>query len=204
MDNGNTEEIDKKAQKLSLREKTDLELVEMIVREEHEVDEAFDEIYHRYKNLVFKTIFYSVRDRTDCEDIFQNTFLQVYRSLKSFRRNAEFRTWLMAVCNNLIKTHHRQNFRKGRLIERYGRESPSEFTPDYAEEIHQDAMMAKLREEINKLPEEFRTAYVLRTVQDFSPVETARALKISERMVRKRVEKAEKILREKMKETGSV
>ena len=72
---------------------------------------AFDELVRRYRNDVFALSYHFVRNREEAWDISQEVFIKAYRSLKWFRGDASFKTWIMRITANHCKDH----FKKRRL-----------------------------------------------------------------------------------------
>lgn len=61
---------------------------------------AFSEIVSRYKNKIFNIVFRVVENREDAEDLTQEVFIKVFKSIDKFREQAEFSTWLYRVAYN--------------------------------------------------------------------------------------------------------
>ncbi len=73
-------------------------------------DEAFDVLVERYQNKLFTTIFLIVKDRGLAEDILQDVFTKVIKTLNSDRYNEEgkFQPWVMRIAHNLAIDHFRK------------------------------------------------------------------------------------------------
>lgn len=85
-------------------ELTDEELVEQI-RQGHQ--EAYRELVERHKSYVFTLIYRMVNHRETAEDLSQDVFLKVYKTILHFRGEAKFTTWLYRLTVNLISDYHR-------------------------------------------------------------------------------------------------
>lgn len=72
---------------------------------------AFDSLYHRHAKAVYNRVRYVIPE-TDVEDITQEVFLAVLRSLPTFRGEAQFGTWLRTLTNNKIAEYYRRRSRK--------------------------------------------------------------------------------------------
>jgi RNA polymerase sigma-70 factor (ECF subfamily) len=68
---------------------------------------AFNLLYERYLNVVYQRVRYSI-PQADVEDVTQETFIAVIRSLKEFRYEAKFRTWLHAILGRKIADYYRR------------------------------------------------------------------------------------------------
>src|SRR5579863_7008034 len=69
--------------------------------------EAFRQIYERHRGDVARLVYRMLGARADFEDVIQEVFVQVYRSLKDFRGQAKFTTWLHRVTVNVVLMHRR-------------------------------------------------------------------------------------------------
>src|SRR6188768_2872714 len=71
---------------------------------------AITEIIHRYKQKIFSSIFFLVRDRELSEDIFQDTFIKIITSVRDGRYNEQgkFLPWALRIAHNLVIDHFRR------------------------------------------------------------------------------------------------
>ena len=68
---------------------------------------AFRELYERHRAVVARLVFRMLSGRGDVEDVIQEVFFQVHRSLKDFRGQSKFSTWLHRVTVNVVLMHRR-------------------------------------------------------------------------------------------------
>src|SRR5579864_461073 len=68
---------------------------------------AFRQIYERHRNDVARLVYRMIGPRSDLEDVIQEVFVQVYKSLKDFRGQSKFSTWLHRVTVNVVLMHRR-------------------------------------------------------------------------------------------------
>jgi RNA polymerase sigma-70 factor, ECF subfamily len=73
---------------------------------------AFDRLYHLTRDDAAKTLFHLVGRRTDVEDLLQETYLKLLKSVRSFRGESKFRTFLYRVCANVALSHLRWRRRR--------------------------------------------------------------------------------------------
>ena len=73
---------------------------------------AFEEIVHRYKDPLVNFIYNYVGNRTEAEDIVQETFLRVFKNKHLYRSIAKFSTWIYTIASNLAKTELRRRKRR--------------------------------------------------------------------------------------------
>ena len=169
-------------------------------------DTAFETIVGRYPARVYRLACRLTSD-TDAPDILQETFLQVYRHLSSFRGESRFATWLYRIASNAALMHRRARARRpaesleGFLprFDAQGRHvaSPAQLSvASRADELLDRQFLAgKARDVMTRLPDLYRDAFVLRDLEDMSTAEVAQALGVDPATVRQRVHRARLMLR---------
>jgi len=169
-------------------------------------DRAFEEIVARYERRVFR-VACRLTSETDAPDVLQNTFLQVYRNLPSFRGESRFATWLYRIATNAALMVRRARTRKPA-------ESLDAFMPRFDEHgmhadlpaqlqvasradelIDRQALVEKARAAIARLPDVYRDAFVLRDLEEMSTTDVAQVLGVEPATVRQRVHRARLLLR---------
>jgi len=169
-------------------------------------DPAFEEIVRRYQGRIFRLACRLTSD-TDAPDVLQETFLQVYRHLPSFRGDSQFGTWLYRIATNAALMHRRTRARRPAesletFLPQFDAEGMHAATPaellvaSRAEEILDRRFLAeKAREGIARLPDRYRDAFVLRDLEEMSTSDVSRMLGVDPATVRQRVHRARLMLR---------
>ena len=169
-------------------------------------DSAFEAIVERYQARVFRLACRLTSD-TEAPDVLQDTFLQVYRHLSTFRGDSQFGTWLYRVATNAALMHRRATSRRpSDSLEMYmpqfdadGRHAatPAELqVASCADEmIDRQVLAKKARDVIARLPDLYREAFVLRDLEEMSTAHVAQALGVEPATVRQRVHRARLMLR---------
>jgi RNA polymerase sigma-70 factor, ECF subfamily len=169
-------------------------------------DSAFETIVARYQSRVFR-LACRLTSETDAPDVLQETFLQVYRHLPSFRGESQFRTWLYRIASNAALMHRRAAARRRTesfdvFLPRFDAHGQHAATPaelqvvSHADELLDRRFLAdKAKEIIAELPDVYRDAFVLRDLEEMSSEEVAAALGVTAATVRQRVHRARLILR---------
>ena len=140
--------------------------------------EAFDELMKRYERMVFKLAWGFARNRQDALDLTQQVFMKAYRSLRSFRQDANLRTWLMRIAYNEGVSWLRQ---KGRTADGDGESLDLLPIPGTQEQQLLSREREQLIErELGKLNERYRLAITLRYRQGLPIEEIAAVLQCSE------------------------
>jgi len=86
---------------------------EMLIKRFKEGDiSAFDELMSRYNRQIYYLAFRMTKNREDAEDISQEVFVRIFKSLSKWKPRASFYTWLRTVAVNLCIDHHRARVRR--------------------------------------------------------------------------------------------
>lgn len=166
---------------------------------------AFERVVHQESPRLFRMIMRIVRDEDEAKSVLQETFLQAYKRLGTFRRESKFSTWLYAIGLNLA----RAALRKLRRFDTLEENQIDRLQPSFSNGMQTDQSEAwnpqKLAEQaerkrivheaIAKLPEDYRMVITLRDIEEMSTIEVAQVLDISEGAVRVRLHRARQAMR---------
>jgi RNA polymerase sigma-70 factor (ECF subfamily) len=171
---------------------------------------AFEELMRRHNTALFRAARAILRDDADAEDVLQEAYLSAYRHLPSFRGDARLSTWLTRIVINQalgrLRARRRDNVVAFLDDRPAGSAEPMEqaMDEDPGASPEAGAMRAELRRlletKIDALPLAFRTAFVLREVEEMTIEEAAECLAIPEATVRTRVFRARALLRASLAE----
>ena len=158
--------------------------------------EAFDELVRRHQTAVIALARVVTAGRGDVEDLAQDVFVRAWRSLRSFRGESTFRTWLHRVAINVIRTSQSRQWRVTRLFVSPDR---GDRPPDIVSgEEPVDATLARrqvIERALATLSDELRVAVTLRDMQGLDYKEIAAVLDVPMGTVESRIFRA----REKLK-----
>jgi RNA polymerase sigma-70 factor (ECF subfamily) len=126
----------------------------------------------------------------EAEDLTQDIFLKVFKSLGTFDRRANFQTWLISVSRNLCIDHYRSVRKERETIDRGV--DPNQLTPESHDAspmaaLEQRDRVTLLRQALAALPETLRTAILMRDIQELSYQDIADRLKLPEGTVKSRI-----------------
>jgi len=155
---------------------SDYQLVEQFVTGDHS---SFEELLRRYKDRVFTYIYLIVRNQELAEDIFQDTYVKVIKSLHAgkYQDNGKFLSWVLRIAHNLIIDHFRKE-KQLNTISRDDYESDIFNSKSLAEKnvediIVKDQISKDVRNLIDELPDDQKQVIILRHYLNFSFKEIA-------------------------------
>ena len=169
-------------------------------------DRAFESLVSRYDARVFR-LACRLTSETDAPDVLQETFLQVYRHLASFRHESRFSTWLYRIATNAALMHRRARSRRPSeslddFLPRFDADGVHAGTPaelqlaSRADELIDKKVLAeRARSVLARLPDMYRDPFVLRDLEGMSTAEVAETLDLDPAAVRQRVHRARLMLR---------
>jgi RNA polymerase sigma-70 factor (ECF subfamily) len=151
---------------------------------------AWDLIVRQYRRKVFNVAYKFTGKHEAAEDLTQEIFLRIFRSLDTFDRRANFQTWLISVSRNLCIDHYRSVRKEREVIDRdvdAGALMPVSNTPGPMAGLEQRDRVVLLRQALARLPETLRTAVLMRDIKEMSYQEIADALDLPEGTVKSRI-----------------
>ena len=185
---------------------SDQELVERVQRGDRR---AFDVLVLRYQQRIIKLIMRYVQDSSEAQDVAQEAFIKAYRALPNFRGESAFYTWLYRIAINTAKNYLVSQGRRAPTTTENEIEDAETF--DDGEQLRDlntpDSMLLtkQVAEAVNRaidqLPEDLRTAIVLRELGGLSYEEIATSLGVAVGTVKSRLARARGMLRDALSST---
>ncbi len=149
------------------------ELDELVERAQRGNAAAFAELFRKHRSSVAAIAYRMLGPSADLEDVVQEVFLQVHRSLPDFRGQAKFSTWLHRVAVNVVLMTRR----RARSRPSYAREEAGRHEPDDRQQPDQDVArtrrLAAFRKLLDRLSEKKRTVFVLHELEGMAPAKIA-------------------------------
>jgi len=135
---------------------------------------AFRALFARHKSDVARLVYRMLNAPADLEDVVQEVFVQVFRSLKDFRGQSKFSTWLHRVTVNVVLMHRRSARSRPVLTD----ELPGELVADDTqtlpdEDVDRLERMRAFQRLLGKLADKKRVVFVLHELEGMSPAEIA-------------------------------
>ena len=167
-----------------------IEETELIERLKKKDRVAFKNTVEKWQDLVYNTAIGILQNAEDAEDVTQETFMQAFESVSSFKGESKFSTWLYRITVSKAMDHIRKKKRKKRFAfiqSLYGKndqpviDPPDFFHPGVSMENKENA--AVLFKAMEQLPPNQKTAFVLNKVEGLSYVEIGDVMKITDSAV---------------------
>jgi RNA polymerase sigma-70 factor (ECF subfamily) len=172
---------------------------------------ALDELVRAHQGRVYGFAMRMCRNVEDAKDILQETFLGMIRSLREFREESKFSTWLYRIAANAcLKKRRRgvhdptpeQELSLDDLMPRADAEGRKPDIPDWSEDAEhallRGELSSRMEAAIDKLPKEYKIVLVLRDVEGLSAEETAQAVGLSVAAVKSRLHRARVFVRREL------
>ena len=164
---------------------------------------ALAPLVEKYKRMVYRLAMQITKNHADADDVMQETFIKVYRSIRTFRKDAAFETWLYRIAVNealnFVKRRERQRESTLETASEADYEAITRYRAQIANDPHVHAEKAELRhhvtEAVNSLSLKHRTVVILHEFEGLTHAEIASILNCSEGTVRSRLHYARKKLR---------
>lgn len=180
---------------------------QLVVRAQHGDQQAFGLLVSKYQRKLARLLSRLIRDPAEVEDVAQETFIKAYRALGSFRGESAFYTWLYRIGVNTAKnylvsqgrraptrtehdTEEAEGFEEGELLRDINTPERLLFSKEIGETVN-SAMEA--------LPEDLRTAIVLREIEGMSYEDIAKMMDCPIGTVRSRIFRARDAISAKLR-----
>jgi RNA polymerase sigma factor (sigma-70 family) len=151
---------------------------------------AWDTLVHQHWRRVFNVAYKFVGTHDGAEDLSQEIFLKIFKSLRTFDRRANFQTWIVSISRNLCIDHYRSVRKERETIDRgvdAGELSPVSRTRSPQAVLERQNQVRLLRDALQGLSPSLRTAVLLRDIRELTYQEIADRLGLPEGTVKSRI-----------------
>jgi RNA polymerase sigma-70 factor (ECF subfamily) len=171
------------------------------------IEEAYEELISRYEQPIYGMVYRLLGNQSDACDVVQEVFLKVFRSVGAFREQSSLRTWIYRIAVNEVHNHRRWFIRHCRLEvslenEREEQSNSLEYAADRSRSPYEQAMNNEakviIERALTRINPVFRTAVVLRDIQNLSYEEIAEILQVSLGTVKSRILRGREALRREL------
>lgn len=164
---------------------------------------SFEDLIQNHQARLFRLVLTVAGNAEDAEDALQETLLQAYRALPGFRGDCSFSTWLFRIAINRTRNWLRS---QGRASSERFAASMVGATEDTARRVDSEVVhregRRQIRAALQKLPEHYRRAILLRHYMDMSYEEIADVLGVPVGTVRSRLAQGRKLLMQRLNAQG--
>ena len=179
----------------------------LIARAQEGDTAAFRQIFLRHRDTVSRIVYRMIGPSPDVEDVVQDVFLNVYRSLPSFRGDSKFSTWLYRLATNVTRMHLRRGRSRPKFSDVDVPEAPRDYEPPQLlpdQQVEQAERVRALYRLLDGLSEKKREVLVLHDLEGVPAKEIAETLDIPVLTVRTRLFYARKELYAALSEDPSL
>lgn len=178
-------------------ETSDLELVKRCLNGEQD---AFSEIISRYKKLIYSVVYNMLMDKEEINDVAQEVFIRIYKSLSSYNPEYKFSTWSVKIATNLCLDIRRKKKIDALPIDDALGVSSDIDTPE--DKFIARERSAIIRKAVDELPEKYRIPIILFHQNELSYEEMSKVLNEPMTIIKNRLYRARLMLREKLTGEG--
>jgi RNA polymerase sigma-70 factor (ECF subfamily) len=163
----------------------------------------FEIIMRRHNQLLYRVARAILRNDGEAEDVMQDAYVRAYEHLGQFAAKAKFSTWLTRIAVHEALSRQRRGNRHQELEPMSEREGDpmdrfASLAPDPEQQASNSEVRRLLEEAVEKLPDAYRTIFILRDIEDMSTTEAADVLEITEDNVKVRLHRARALLRKSL------
>ncbi len=168
---------------------------EILIEVQEGKEDAFEELFNLTNKGLFSFVYLIVKDKYDAEDIVQNTYIKLKRSISAYTPNTNPTAWIFQIAKNLSYDFLRQDKNKKMLsLEQYDMVDKNNFLSERIENLYLHNLM------IENLDDESRQIISLHLIEGYKHREIAKLLKLPLGTVLWKYNRALKTLKEKIKE----
>jgi RNA polymerase sigma-70 factor (ECF subfamily) len=191
------------ARKLAVNEREELDDRTLVHRVLDGDQSAYRDLVVRYQSRIFAVAYGVLHNAEDAREVAQDAFIKAYNSLRGFRLDASFYTWIYRITMNLAIDLTRRAYRnreteldETRITPETAHHTGPRPLPNPGQSLERKRLGARIQHAIDQLPDEQKEAIVLREVQGLSYKEIAEAMDCAEGTVMSRLFYARKKLQE--------
>lgn len=150
----------------------------------------FTQLAREYSPLLRRYLARQIGDPTSAEDLLQETLLRIARGLPGFNARASLKTWVFAIASNVVIDYLREPARRQRIVDIDEAAEIDDGSVAVDERLDFDEMNRCVREVIDSLPPDYRTALILHDLEGMDGAQTAAVLGVSLGAARVRLHRA--------------
>ena len=155
---------------------------------------AFQTLYMRYLDAIYRYFFYQTKDKFLAEDLAQDVFIRIWKAIDHYDEDkGAFTSWMYRIAHNLLVDYYRG---KKALPLKEGLEAS--YSEDWLEKLDKNEKIQSIKKELATLPDDYKEVVVLRFFEDLSVQEVSHITGKSEENIRVIQHRAIRKLKEKI------
>jgi len=167
-------------------------------------ENAYVELVNRFKDKLTNFVYYFLKDEELSEDIVQDTFIKLYEKKNYYRPVAKFSTWIYTIARNLANTELRKKNRAKIMYLsqiKYDNKNHELRSKDQSliSMIENEYLLDELNSAIDRLPDNYKTAIILRDIQGLNYEEISKIVGVPLGTIKSRINRARLQLQEDLK-----
>lgn len=163
----------------------DKQLVELSLRGD---DIAFEYLFNRYSEAIRRLLQHRSASAEDTEDLLQETFIKVYINLQRYSPEYTFGQWIYTIARNTHIDFERRRQEDISIDEKFS--APIASSPSPEESLINRQQRSQIEDYIGSLPEQYRTLFIMRFLEDYSYEEIAEKLHLPMGTVKTQIHRA--------------
>ena len=159
----------------------------------------FNVIYNEYAKLVYNLSLHYLHNTEDAQEATQDVFVKIYNKIEGFNNKSSLKTWIYRITINHSLDVIKSKNRKLRVL--FSREYEDNYKIDFDHpgiKVESKEVVEKIMKEINSLPENQKTALILKGIEGLSQKEIASILKIKEKALESLLSRARANLKKRL------
>ena len=156
---------------------------------------AQEELYNRYKDILFVLSLKYCSNEAEAEDNLHNAFIEIFTNIKKYNGSGSFEGWIKRITINKAIDSYKKSYQMVPIKD--------DFQDTLIEEKEIDFSLDTILSLIQELPTQYRVVFSLYELDDYSHKEIAQMLEISENTSKSNLHRAKTILKEKIKQKNS-
>ncbi|OIJ19211.1 RNA polymerase subunit sigma [Anaerobacillus alkalidiazotrophicus] len=169
------------------------QLIELVLSKNQQ---AFGELYERTIHDVYRTVHFLLDEKTNVDDIVQETYIQVYKNLKKFDKTKPFKPWITGIAIKQIHSYRRKSWMGLRILKKFERTEPRNVI-DQTDDLIDKISNKEIYELVNLIPYKLKQVIILHYLNEYSQEEVSEILNIPLGTVKSRINAALTKLRQK-------
>ncbi|MBM6618174.1 sigma-70 family RNA polymerase sigma factor [Bacillus suaedaesalsae] len=158
--------------------------------------QSYEELYEYTIHYVYKNVHFLIDEKDDVDDIVQDIYIELYKSLSSFDGSKKFKPWLTGIVIRQVQAYRRKRWMRIRIVKK-AEQQKQVIGLDFSNEIIEKISNQHVIDLVNQLTFKLKQVIILRYLNDYTQEEIASILDIPLGTVKSRINAALKKLRMK-------